>query len=278
MANDYYDARAYRRQRFGLTSAERENANDDRIEAGFERLPPELRLKRGLVGTGMDVSDTPNAVQIVTGDVALGTYTAYERGQAVGWIVEEANTGAATISVDGGPVVPLVDSALAALDAGDLVQHSWVEARFTGTAFTIVAVTATTSQGAATQGWTRGQIEQIVRDELRGRGGGHSTGTVYLAVAQDADFTAAELAAGTSAERFSLTIPVWPSGTRYMAVAYPAIDGTLKTVHYGGGAVNQVNGWEQLGNLMIDGVDCHVYRLYGQAQHVLSGVSIELGV
>ena len=278
MANDYYDARLYRRQRFGLSSAERENDNDDRISAGFDRLPPELRLKRGLVGTGMDVSDDPNTVEVVTGDVTLGTYTAYERGQAVGWVVEEANTGAVTISVDGGPVVPLVDSALAALDAGDLVASSWVEARYTGTAFTVVAVTATTSGGAAAGGWTRAQIEQIVRDELRGRGGGASTGTVYLAVAQDADFTAAELAAGTSAEHFTLNIPVWPAGTRYLAVAYPSVDGPLASVHYGGGAVNQVAGWEALSNLEIDGVDCRVYRLYGQAQHVLSGVEARFGV
>ena len=190
MANDYYSALDLPQQ-FGPATAEQMGRRFRQVEAGFDRLPTEDRLKRGLVGTGEDQATDPDTVQIVTGDVAFGSYAAYQRGQSVGWIATAENTGAVVVSVDGGPVVPLLDSALGALAAGHLQAGAFVRAVFTGTAFSVVEATATIRPGGEGAAFTREQIVEIVRSVVEG---GSGAGAVVVSDVHDVG-DAASLAA-----------------------------------------------------------------------------------
>ena len=119
VANDYYSADDLP-VRFGRADAEGMSRRLRAIAAGFDKLPTADRLKRGLLGTGTDQDPSGDTVAVLTGDVPYGTYSGYLPGQGVGWVVVAANTGAVEISVDGGPVVPLLDAALRPLGAGHL--------------------------------------------------------------------------------------------------------------------------------------------------------------
>ena len=205
MPNDYYGAEDLP-ERFGRATAEGMARRFKEIEAGFDLLPAEGRLKRGLVGTGEDTSADPNRIVVVTGDVAFGTWAAYERAQAVGWVATAANTGAVEISVDGGPVVPLVDSGLQPLVADHLQPGVFVNARFNGTAFTILAATATIRTGAAGAVFTREQIEAIVRAALAGGGG---AGALVVSDVEEVS-SAAELAAVSVLRRWACVVVAAP--------------------------------------------------------------------
>ena len=111
-----------------------------------------------------------------------------------------------------------------------------------------------------------------------GHAGPGPTVTSYVADGLNADFTASELAAGVTSTTRTLTLPAWPADEeRYLALAYPTSEGPLRSIIYGGGAINQLASWERLADLRIRDVDCHVYRLYGEATDVLSGIDIHLG-
>ena len=215
MPNDYYNADDLP-QRFGQATAEAMGRRLREISAGFDKLPGEDRLKRGLVGTGADAADDPDTVQVVTGDVPYGSYVAYTRAQSVGWIAGAANTGAVTIAVDGGPVVALLDSAGQPLVAGHLQPGLFVRARFTGTAFAIVEATAVVREGDAGTPFTRAQVEQIVREVLEGGTGG---GSLVLSDVERVT-SAAELAAVNVLRRWACVVvdaPFSVGGESYRA-------------------------------------------------------------
>ena len=117
----------------------------------------------------------------------------------------------------------------------------------------------------------------LIELSLSGVGSGASVPR-YAAVSINSDFTAAEFLAGSTSRTRSLTVPAWPDGqTRYVAVAYPETEGDLDSVTYDASDNNQVGAWEQLADVTIAAVDCHVYRLYGQAYDAFRGTVINLG-
>ena len=200
MSNDYYRAEDLPQQ-FGQATAEAMQRRFREVAAGFDKLPAEDRLKRGLVGTGEDVATDADTVAVTTGDVPFGSYTAYSRAQLVGWVAKAANTGAVEISVDGGPTVPLVDSGLQPLVANHLVAGAFVQARYTGTSFSIVAATATIGGGEGFA-FTREQILAIVREALLGGGG---QGSLVISDVEMVS-SAAELAAVSVIRRVAVVV------------------------------------------------------------------------
>ena len=121
------------------------------------------------------------------------------------------------------------------------------------------------------------QVDGRLEVAERGRGTPAAVAR-YIAAARTAGFTASDFVAGATSTTRTLGIPLWPPDEqRYLALAYPASEGPLRSVTYDRSAVNQVASWEALSNLSINAVEYRVYRLYGEALGTLSGSAVNLG-
>ena len=152
MASTPYYTAADVPERFTLASADAQAARFRQIEQAFARVLTELALKHGMAGFGTDESTTADEVQFVSVEPPVDTVDAYRVGMNVRFRAAQTNTGAVTIRVDGGPVVPLVDASGDPLAAGALTTADIGEWEFDGTSFRMVpraSGTSTTTPGMA---------------------------------------------------------------------------------------------------------------------------------
>jgi hypothetical protein len=145
MANDFFNF-ITRLTKHTLARAEAVNALFDAIAAGFDKFPTERQLKDGktiFTTTG----GAANAYTVTRPHAA----TSYSDGLLVTAKIHSANTGAATINVDGLGVVSILRMDGSALQAGDLPLNAVLDLRYSGTAFRLMAP----PQGVATlaQDW-----------------------------------------------------------------------------------------------------------------------------
>ena len=136
MPNTFYNAPS---QDTPLSVIRSSGENDDRaaVEAAFDKLPAEADLKRDEFGT--DGSTVATLYIITTPDHPA----AYTVGQQITFEAKFANTGAASIQVNGGTIVDLLDMNGTALVADDIVVDQVVSAVFTtGSDFRLTTTSA----------------------------------------------------------------------------------------------------------------------------------------
>ena len=151
------------------------------IRDAMNLLPPPDRIRRGQLtfaeaGADDDADPATFALTMDRGDLpALPDLDGYLPGQRVSWIAHEANTGAVTVRVEGGPKVALNDSGGNPLTVGELVAGDYYEAVYDGGSFRVVeGHTVINRQGQATSGLSHDQIIGIVDQEIARRASGPS--------------------------------------------------------------------------------------------------------
>ncbi len=119
MSNDYYEAPTAKTP---LTTIRSTVRNDDAaaVEAGFEKLPSELDIKRSQYGD--DVSTSAALYEITVNDLDV----AYYEGLEITFQALFENTGPANISVNGGTNVKIVDTGGNDIIAGSIKEFQGV--------------------------------------------------------------------------------------------------------------------------------------------------------
>ncbi len=143
MANDYYSAPTEKVPLTTIRSTVRNN-DAEAVEAGFEKLPSEIDLKRDQFGTD---SSTVATLYIIT--IPNLTVPYYE-GLQVTFEAKLANIGAASIQVNGGTNVDMVDVVGSALEVGAINVGQIVSAVYTSNGdFRMVQSDSASSAAAA---------------------------------------------------------------------------------------------------------------------------------
>lgn len=151
MPNLYYNAPA---DNVPLTTVRSANENTDRasVEAAFDLIPAQSDLQRVLYGT--DISTVVNFYE-VTVPYLTGSYIA---GQEITFEAVLANTGAASIQINGGVIVDLVDSTGAALSNNTIIIGQVVKCIYTTTGnfriINVINVGTTNVDQAGDYTWT----------------------------------------------------------------------------------------------------------------------------
>lgn len=142
MANDYYVAPS---KKVPLTTIRSTVRNNDAaaVEAGFEKLPDELDIKRDQFGA--DTSTVSTLYVLTIPNLTVAYYT----GLAITFEATVANTGAASVQVNGGVIVDLVDAANNALVVGAIVVGQMVQIVYSSTSKFQVLITDSASASAA---------------------------------------------------------------------------------------------------------------------------------
>lgn len=147
MANDYFDTGNYTPlQADSLARSANVNAIATAIEAGFDKLPSEARLKQNRVTHGT-FGGTANA-HTCTLPHTISSYTA---GLHISYVPTLTNTSAVTVNVDGVGAVSIKRPDGTALQAGDVVANATLELRHNGTDFNVIGAPPGMITSAATQ-------------------------------------------------------------------------------------------------------------------------------
>jgi len=128
-----------------LTTARSANENSDReaVEAAFDKLPTEADQKRAQFGTDGSAVDT---LYLITTAYDLGAYVA---GMTVKFEAKLQNTGAASIQVNGGANVSLLDLEGSPLLGGEIRTGQIAEATYSATTGAFQLVASTSDSAAA---------------------------------------------------------------------------------------------------------------------------------
>lgn len=132
MSNDYFSDIADIVD-FNRARASNINNLEAGVDAAFDKLPSLATLKR-VVQDAVTAGGTANALTVTTNY----TISSYVTGQRIAFKASLANTGPATVNVDGVGAKALIRQGGAALASGDIVAGRIYDAVYDGTSFQVI--------------------------------------------------------------------------------------------------------------------------------------------